>query len=168
MHRTMRFNCGVVLLSLLLSLSGCAGLRWQSGLSNGKAYRLGQHIAQDIPKSEVGGERRFTWMLLLRPPNDPNSAVTAEVMRAARREYKVYTDIKSIPPDRIVRTERGIEGFRQGFSFKFSITALSGNRVRVQCSSYGDSRGTSVRATTYTWADGDWHPVRKKSPVRTS
>ena len=169
MHRTMRFTRGVVLLFvLLLSLSGCAGLRWQSGFSNGKAHRLAQHIAQNIPKPEVDGERRFTWMLFLRPPDDPNSAVSSEVMRAARRNYQVYTDIKSIPPDRIVRTERGIEGFKQGFSFRFSITALAGNRVRVKCWSYGDSRGTSVRATTYAWADGDWRPEKKRSPVRAS
>lgn len=166
MHRTVRFTRGVVFLSVLLPfLNGCAGLRFQRGFGDEKAHRLAYHIAQNIPKPDG---RRFTWMLFLRQPEDPNSAVTDEVMRAARKSYQVFTDLKSIPPERIVRTERGIEGFKQGFSSRFSITALDARRVLVKYWSYGYSRGSTAHTTTYAWSGGDWRPVKKRVPVRAS
>ena len=166
MHRTRPFSRGVALLFALLAattLGGCAaGLLRQGEFSSHQVHQLARQITRNIPKDgDNEGERRFTWVLVIRPKNDPNSAVTAEVLRELRKKYEVFTELDSIPPDRVVRTEHGIEGFKRGFSFKFSITALGRHRVKLQYWSYGASRGAQTYAATYAWVDGDWRPVKR-------
>ena len=146
---------------LALLLVGCvAGPRWSAAFSDDQVRSIAREIARNTP-SQTGpdGRSRFTWMLLLRPQPDPNPTITRSVEGELRRDYRVFTTFDSIPADSVVRRDGRVVGFRSGFSFKFTVTALKNARLRVQYVNYWSAKGGTIQTITYAWIGGVWKAV---------
>jgi hypothetical protein len=88
-----------------------------------------------------------------------------EVMTLLKEKYTVYLDKNSLPNKLLVKDENGqLSGFRDGFSFSYSVALESERRVKIRCINWVGDLVSSGHWKRCKWTGTDWEII-EKSPM---
>ena len=155
----------IVVFAALSALGGYAAAADTPALSKTQIDTLASEIMEHTPEHVHFAEgTTFSWVLFEQVDSDADTALTTAVIDRLKKKYTVYRSEQEIPPTEIIRSESGkLLGYRDGFSFRFSVKFLGDHRVEVRYSDWEGNLAASSQTISYQWTGSQWETVSRGS-----
>jgi len=135
-------------------------------LSKAQIESLATEIMRHTPEYVHFAEgTTFSWVLFTQKDEESLPGLTTAVLNRLQKKYTVYRSKEDLPSSELILDSRGnLLGYRDGFSFRFSVTVLAHNRVEVRYTDWEGNVAASSQKVSYKWTGSQWQIIGK-SPL---